>query len=168
MTRKGIRLVVAITSVGTFAACTSMPTPSAGPPAGTSPVVEATVAATAPPPATEPTSSYFLFRFDVENRSRIGVVVSVASDTAAALPGFEPGQSGSITIPMLSPASTIGVEIQVGSCKVGASATYPRPTPFTLLILDGARSGEIVLSTRVGVSAAPIPLPSNSLLGCGG
>lgn len=105
---------------------------------------------------------------DVENRASIGVVVSVASDTAATLPGFEPGQRGTISISLRNPHNGISVEIQGTECRLLASAMYPTPSPFTLLVENGAQSGSIQLSTRAGESSTPIPLPSNSLVGCGG
>jgi hypothetical protein len=45
---------------------------------------------------------------------------------------------------------------------------YIAPSPFTLLVEDGPQSGSVQLSTRAGTSSTPIPLPSNSLVGCGG
>jgi hypothetical protein len=109
-----------------------------------------------------------MFSFDVENRASIGVIVSVASDTAATLPGFEPGQRGTISIKLLNPANGIGVEIQGAECRLLASAMYPTPGAFTLVVDDGAEAGAVELSTRPGAVATPIPLPSNSLIGCGG
>jgi hypothetical protein len=108
------------------------------------------------------------FSFDVENESRLGVVVSVVSDDAALLPGFAPGQRGTISIPMLNLQNGIGVEIQDGKCRLLAQGNYPTPKPFTLVIEDGPTPGTIRLTTRSDVSTSPIPLPSNSLEGCGG
>jgi hypothetical protein len=96
------------------------------------------------------------------------VIVSVASDTAATLPGFDPGQRGTISISLRNPQNGISVEIQGTEWRLLASAMYPTPSPFTLLVDDGAQTGSVNLSTRAGGSSAPIPLPSNSLVGCGG
>jgi hypothetical protein len=95
-------------------------------------------------------------------------VVSVASDRAATLPGFEPGQRGTISISLRDPQNGISVEIQGTGCRLLAGETYIAPSPFTLLVEDGPQSGSIKLSTRAGVSSTPMPLPSNSLVGCGG
>jgi hypothetical protein len=62
----------------------------------------------------------------------------------------------------------IGVDFQDGKCGLLATAQYPTVNPFTLLIDDASKSGAIRLSTREGVSSTAIPLPSNSLQGCGG
>lgn len=123
---------------------------------------------TATPSPTEPAPTPSTFTFDVENRAAVGVVVSVVSDYGATMPGFLPGQRGSVVIWLLNPRNGIGVEIQDGKCGLLASAQYPTPEPFTLLIDDGSKSGEIRLSTRKGASATAVPLPSNSLQGCGG
>ena len=119
-------------------------------------------------PTNEPTVVPFLFTFDVENRSSRGVVVSVASDYGASLPGFAPGQRGTISIHLLNPQNGIGVEIQDGACGLLAKALYSTPDPFTLIVDDGAKPGEIALSTREGASATPMPLPSNDLEACFG
>jgi hypothetical protein len=123
--------------------------------------------ASARPPASQ-VPSPTTFSFDVENHASIGVVVSVASDTAATLPGFEPGQRGTISIGLRNPQNGISVEIQGTECRLLATAMYPTPSPFTLLVEDGAQAGSIQLSTRAGRSSTPIPLPSNALVGCGG
>jgi len=120
------------------------------------------------PPTSQPTASPTTFAFDVENLASIGVVVSVASDTAATLPGFEPGQRGTISIGLLNAQNGISVEVQGTECRLLASAMYPTPIPFTLIVDDGPQTGTIKLSTRVGTSSTPIPLPSNLLIGCGG
>ena len=119
----------------------------------------------APTPTPEPT---VIFSFDVENRSSIPIIVSVVSDRAAMLPGFEPGQRGTISLPLVNPGNGIYIEFQVGDCVVITTARYPTPDPFTLLIDDGAAAGTIRLSTLPGITATPMPLPSNDLEGCGG
>jgi hypothetical protein len=147
-------------------ACSPTPSPSAEPATSGTP---ATVAATpATPPTTQPTASPITFRFDVENHAGVGVVVSVASDTAATMPGFEPGQRGTISIPLLDPENGISVEIQGRACRLLASGMYPTPVPFTLLVEDGPQAGAVQISTRAGASSTLLPLPSNSLVGCGG
>ena len=95
-------------------------------------------------------------------------MVSVASDTAATLPAFDPGQRGTISISVRDPQNGISVEIQGTQCRLLASEMYIAPSPFVLLLEDGPQSGTIKLSTRVGASSTPMPLPSNSLIGCGG
>jgi hypothetical protein len=156
----------------TLAACAPSPSPTSEPPTSLpSATVAATPATRTPPflsPPNPPTASPTTFTFDVENHASIGVVVSVASDTAATLPGFEPGQRGTISISLRDPQNGIAVEIQGTQCRLLASETYIGPSPFTLLVEDGPQSGIIKLSTRAGVSSTPIPLPSNSLVGCGG
>jgi hypothetical protein len=131
----------------------SPPTTSAGPTPGSAGSADAS-----------PTT----FSFDVENRSSIGVIVSVASDTAATMPGFEPGQRGTISIKLLNPVNGIGVEIQGTGCRLLASEMYPTPGSFTLVVDDGAGTGTVKLSTEPKTAPQPIPLPSNSLVGCGG
>jgi hypothetical protein len=119
-------------------------------------------------PTTAPTASPTIFSFDVENRSQVPVVVSVASDAGAVLPGFEPGQRGTISIPLLSPQNGIDVEVQGVECRLLASAYFPTPGTFTLIVEDAAGAGDIQLSTVAGASLTPLPLPSNSLVGCTG
>ncbi len=108
------------------------------------------------------------FSFDVENRSHVPVIVSVASDTGAVLPGFEPGQRGTISIPLLNPRNGVSIEVEGGECRLLASGNFPTPEPFTLLVEDGPESGTVTISTIADASSTPIPLPSNSLVGCGG
>lgn len=109
-----------------------------------------------------------IFLFDVENRSRVPVVVSVVSDYAAVMPGFEPGDRGTISILLRNPQNGIGVDLQREGCQLLAEGMYPTPVPFTLLVDDGARAGEVELSMVAGASSIPLPLPVNSLRGCGG
>lgn len=108
------------------------------------------------------------FSFDVQNRSSVGVIVSVAGDAGATMPGFEPGQSGTVTVPLANAANGIHVEIQGGGCTVLATADYAMAAPFTLIVGDGAEAGSVKLSTLGSLSSTPIPLPSNGLIGCGG
>lgn len=160
-----MRLAVTIALVVSLAACSPAPSPYPASPS-------AAQAALTPVPTTtdgsEPVSGPVMFSFDVENRSSIGVIVSVVSDTAATMPGFEPGQYGTVSIKLLNPANGIGVEIQGVGCSPLADASYPTPGGFTLVVEDGAEAGTVRLSTRPEMAAAPIPLPSNSLVGCGG
>jgi len=154
-----------ISAALTVVACSAqvVPIPSTGrsPTADLpSPSPETTIAADSATP--------FLFSFDVENRSHVPVIVSVASDDAAELPGFEPGQLGTVTIQLSNPQNGIGIEVQGVGCRVLAKATYPTPARFTLLIDDATTTGAITLSTREGPESSPLPLPSNSLVGCGG
>ena len=147
-------------------ACAPAPSPTSEQPTSltSATAAPATTLVKTNPPAASPT----VFAFDVENRASIGVVVSVASDTAATLPGFEPGQRGTIEIPLGNPQNGISVEVQGTECRLLASAMYPTPSPFTMLVMDGSLSGSVKLSTRDGASSTPIPLPSNSLVGCTG
>lgn len=162
-----MRRVLAVLLIA-LGACS--PAPSTPAPPLTS-VPSSTLAATlgtTTTPTTESTSSPITFRFDVENHASVGVVVSVDSDAAATMPGFDPGQRGTISIPLLDPENGISVEIQGTECRLLASAMYPTPVPFTLLVEDGAEAGTVQLSTRAGASSTPLPLPSNSLVGCSG
>ena len=156
----------------TLGACTPAPSPTSEPPTSLPSATVAATPATRTPPflpsPNPPTASPTTFTFDVENHASIGLVVSVASDTAATLPGFEPGQGGTISISVRDPQNGISVEIQGTGCRLLASETYIAPSPFTLLVEEGPQSGSITLSTRAGVSRTPMPLPSNSLVGCGG
>ena len=118
-----------------------------------------------------PTPFMNTFTFDVENRSSVDIVVSVASDVAAELPGFRAGDRGTIVLGLELPTNGIAIEIQaVGdrACELIASEHYPTPDPFTLLIDDGDEPGSVELSTGAGASLVPIPLPRNNLVGCGG
>ena len=150
-----------------LAACSPAPSPSARAP---SPVPTAIPSATAASrePTRAPIASPAVFVFDVENRSRVPVVVSVASDAEATMPGFEPGDKGTISIMLKNPTNGIGVEVQREGCHLLAKGIYPTPEPFTLLIDDAAEAGEIQLQTVAGASSTPLPLPVNSLRGCGG
>ena len=138
-------------------ACSATPNPSAP--------VQRSVPGTALPvqPATSPGN----FRVDVENEASVGVVVSVASDTATLMPGFEPGERGTISIPLLNPENGITVEIQGPGCRVIASGRYPSSVSFTLLVTDGP-AGTVQVSRRSWTFVPPLPLPANSLVGCGG
>lgn len=163
--------VLALVVAALLVACS--PTPAPTPPAPTPTATSLAPTATPSASATAATSasadaSPTAFSFDVENRASIGVIVSVASDAAATMPGFEPGQRGTVSIRLLNPANGIGVEIQGTGCRLLASTMYPTPGGFTLVVEDGAGAGTVKLSTRPETAAQPIPLPSNSLVGCGG
>ena len=147
-----------------LAACSPLPTPSAPPPSAV-PVPSISAGPTATQVSPAPTIT---FNFDVENHSGLGVVVSVASDTEAAMHGFEPGQRGTISITLGNPQNGIGVEIQGSECRLLASGLFPTPGAFTLLVEDELPAGSIELLTRAGASETPLPLPSNALVGCGG
>jgi hypothetical protein len=145
-------------------ACTATPPPS------TPVAVPLSPALTSPVHATDfvtPRPSSFRFRFDVHNEATIPVIVSVASDAGATLPGFEPGDRGSIVIPLLNPLDGIHVEIQAGGCFLLASANLPTPDPFVLTIEDGI-GRTVTLRVNGEVSPEPIPLPSKGLVGCSG
>lgn len=156
-------------------ACSPEPDPSSRDPersalpTGQAPTASlaATAASRAPTPAPTVLQAT-TFDFDVENRSRVGVVVSVASDTAATMSGFEPGQRGAISILLLDPTNGIAVEVQGAECRLLAEGMFPTPLPFTLLVEDGAQAGTIRISRLAGALRTPTPLPSNSLVGCGG
>jgi hypothetical protein len=163
-----IRFTVALAALlFLLAACGPAPTSSAQP---SSPVPTADPSASVPSiePTTAPTASPTIFSFDVENRSQVPVIVSIASDTGAVLPGFEPGQRGTISIPLLNPQNGIGVEVQGVGCQLLASGAFPTPAPFTLVVEDAVGAGNVQLSTVAGAASTPIPLPTNSLVGCGG
>jgi hypothetical protein len=159
--------VAVLSAVLAVVACSTQVPPSqsesASPIAVASRVVPTQAEAT-----TSPTEWSGIFSFDVENRSHLPVIVSVTSDTAAVLPGFEPGQRGTVSIPLLNPQNGIGIELQGVGCRLLAKGFYPTPLPFTLLVEDTAGSGKVTLSTVAGAASSPLPLPSNSLVGCGG
>jgi hypothetical protein len=157
-----LRWTLAALIVG-LAACTSVPSPSAQP-SLTALSPTATPTPVPAPPSSVPTT----FRFDVENHASVGVVVSVVSDVAAWLPGFEPGQSGTILIALGNAQNGILIEIQDGKCGLLAKASYPTPTSFTLIVEDASTAGTVRLSTREGIAPTSLPLPSNDLQGCGG
>lgn len=157
-------LAVLIIALG---ACGPVPSPSEQRPTSIPSATPVVTSVTSPTTA-EPTTSPITFSFDVENRASVGVIVSVASDTEATLPGFEPGQRGTISIRLLNPENGISIEIQGTECRLLAKAMYPTPVPFSLLLEDGPQGGTIQLSTSAEVSSTPMPLPSNSLVGCGG
>jgi hypothetical protein len=127
-----------------------------------------------PPPPVEPVSAAVPstgpadFALDIENHSHRGVVVSVASDTAATMAGFEPGQRGTISIALGTAQNGISVEIQGPGCTTLAHGRYPTAAQFTLVIDDRLASDGIVLSERAGTSGPSLGLPANSLVGCGG
>ena len=148
-----------------LAACNATP-PVEPSPSTPGPVVQRpTVEPTASP---TPEPSLTTFWFDVENHSRMTVVVSVVSDRAAQVPGFGPGQRGSIWLTLVNPQNGISIEFQGPECSLIGTARYPTPEPFTLLITDGDRSGAISWSTQPGISETHIPLPTDQLGGCGG
>jgi len=84
------------------------------------------------------------------------------------MPGFEPGDKGTITILLRNPENGIGVEVQREGCHLLAKGMYPTPVPFTLFVDDAPGAGNVRLSMVAGSSAIPLPLPVNSLRGCGG
>jgi hypothetical protein len=157
-----MRRTVAILLIG-LSACSPAPSPSAEPSLALATI---TATATATPLPTGPSPSPFTFSFDVENHSSVGVVVAVASDYTGLMPGFEPGQRGTISIPFEDPQTGIGIEIQDGICGLLAKGFYSTLMPFTLVVTDGAQPGAVQLSTRAGAAASPLPLPSNALRGC--
>jgi hypothetical protein len=154
-----------------LAACGPAPIPSPVP-AASFPTPAASSPTPAPTPASVPTptpaTARAIFSFDVENDSSVPVIVSVATDAAATLPGFLPGQRGTISLDMIDPSNGLAVEIQRHPCILLAEDTYLAPEPFTLLIQDGPNPGSIELGTRPGVVQPSMPLPSNDLIGCGG
>jgi hypothetical protein len=108
------------------------------------------------------------FRFDVANRSSIGVVLGLGWDMGGGIVGFESGQTGSITLLLNDPANGFGVEVLgVPGCALLAKANYPTPGALTLVIKDGSTPGSVKLSTLGTVSATPMPRPANELV-CSG
>jgi hypothetical protein len=97
----------------------------------------------------------------------VNAVVSVVSDYAASMPGFAPGERGTIVIDGADPHNGIYIEIQDGQCGLLATARYPTPTPFTLVIENGS-AGAVRLATHSGLASSRIPLPSNGITGCSG
>lgn len=101
------------------------------------------------------------FSFDVANHSSIAVWVDSATEGAGGgAAGFEPGQRGTISTLLLN---MVGVEVSNSACELLATATYPNPGLFTLVIENGSKAGTIKLSTRTATAADTIPLPSNSI-----
>jgi hypothetical protein len=101
------------------------------------------------------------FRFDVENHSSLAVWVDSATEGAGGgAAGFEPGQQGTISTLRLN---MVGVEVSNAACELLATATYPDPGRFTLLIENGSKAGTIKLSTGPATPPDPIPLPSNAI-----
>lgn len=111
-----------------------------------------------------PTPSPNVLRIDVVNRSRSWVVVSVGTDAAGAMPGFLPGQSGTIMIPLGDPANGVSVEV-LGppSCQALATGSFPSTQPFTLLLDDPPGLQGVVLTSRLGVAQSAIPVPKDTL-----
>jgi hypothetical protein len=113
-----------------------------------------------PPP---PTSGPIAFAFDVENRTQRTLIVSVASDAAAAMPEFVGGQSGTVSITVADPTNGIGVEVIAGpGCDILANGTFPTPRPFTLVIEDAADPSTVRLSARPTVASAAMPQPRDA------
>ena len=108
------------------------------------------------------------FSFDVENRSRVPVVVSATSDAGATMAGFEPGQRGTMSLPLRFPQNGVRIEVQGTECRLLASGNFSTPEPFTLLVEYAAGAGNVQLATVAEVSVTPLPLPTNALVGCGG
>lgn len=114
--------------------------------------------------ATSSAAPFVVVRFDVMNRSGQAVVMSVASDAGADMPGFLPGESGTVYIPVRTAASEIQIEVlSQPNCVPSASASYSLGFPFTLLIDDGATARWLVLGTDPGIFTTPKPLPVNSV-----
>ena len=111
------------------------------------------------------------FRFDVDNRSEVAIVVSVVSDTNGLMQGFIPGEQGTITIPLGSPNNGIGVEIlRALDCTylVEGTQTFPTPVPFTLIVDGGPDPGSGVLTVEREVAPDMLPRPQNGFRCPGG
>lgn len=129
-----------------------------------------------PPPASVvptmdvPASGPMVFHIGVENRSSTPIVVSIASDTAAVMPGFEPGDRGTISIALLDPANGIGLEVlgPPPDCRLLAEGIIPTPVPIEIIVHEGARPGRIEVSMEQSGSQVTIPLPRNDLFCSGG
>jgi hypothetical protein len=126
-----------------------------------------------PTPTATPEPTFVTFAFDVENRSRLGVVIRADGDTASlgAWLGLETGQRGTAVLSLAYPS--LGIYVEVQGVRQTACSTLAGPlkfaaTPFTLVIEDGSTTGTVTLSTRAGASTTPLPQPSNALGGCAG
>lgn len=74
-----------------------------------------------------------------------------------------------ITSPILNRQNGISVDLQRTERGLLTNAMYPTLVPFILPPkVDGGPAGTVQLSTRAAASGALLPLPSNSLVGCGG
>jgi hypothetical protein len=115
-------------------------------------------------------ASQYVLRFDVMNRSSQAIVVSVSSDAGADMPGFLPGEQGTVYAPLRSTASVVSVELLAHpSCRFFAGASISLGYGEMLLVDDDAAAGQgLALSFDPGLFAAPQPLPVNDVRCPGG
>jgi hypothetical protein len=103
-------------------------------------------------------------RIDVVNDSSAWVVVSVATDAGAAMPGFLPGLKGTILVSIGDSSNGVGVEVLGDpACGVLAEDHFPSEVPFTLILDDAEAGSGITLSIDEDVSSGMIPVPQNQL-----
>lgn len=167
---------VLVAAVFALAACSApLPPASDGPPGqslGTQSLETQSLETPASPvsfaatPSPSPAESVSDLAITIVNRSSLALVVSVANDVAGAMPGFLPGQQGTVVLPLGAVDNGIGVEVYGASdCKTIASAFYPSE-PLTLFVDDDG-SGVRLSAGPIG-AASPAPLPANSLRCPGG
>ncbi|HYO44339.1 MAG TPA: hypothetical protein VES19_14170, partial [Candidatus Limnocylindrales bacterium] len=109
-------------------------------------------------------ASAFVLRFDVMNRSSRSIVVSFASDAGADMPGFLPGEQGTVYAPLRTRTSVAGVELLAHpSCRFFAGASISMGYGEMLLIDDDATGTGLTLNFDPGLFVAPQPLPVNGV-----
>lgn len=166
------RLLTALLAAVTLSSCAT-PAPTTTLPSATTsgPVLSApSVSHGEPGPTDIPTASPIAFRIDVENRSRLPVVVSLATDLEASMFGFEPGDSGTIVISLGSSENGVSLEILGPSIECGYlnQAMASTSEPFTIVLTDASVAHKLVLSLQPGVEGSTQPLPTNELTCPGG
>jgi hypothetical protein len=152
-------------------ACSSPPAPTPVATTGAPvPVASPTSEPTGSPTPLAPTPSPIAFRIDVANLSHVPAVFSLATDLAADMRGFQPGEAGSMVIALGSASNGIGVEVlgpTIG-CGYLAKQILPTTAPLTLRLTDGPTANTVKLSVTSGVEQSPRPLPTNGLVCPGG
>jgi hypothetical protein len=109
-------------------------------------------------------ASAFVLRFDVMNRSSRSIVVSFASDAGADMPGFLPGEQGTVYAPLRTRTSVAGVELLAHpSCRFFAGASISMGYGELLLVDDDPAGTGLTLSFDPGLFVTPQPLPVNGV-----
>jgi hypothetical protein len=89
---------------------------------------------------------------------------------AADMRGFQPGETGTIVIPLGSASNGIGVEIlgpTIG-CGYLGKEILAMTAPFTLVLTNAQTPNAVTLVVQPGVEGSPRPLPTNDLRCPGG
>jgi hypothetical protein len=103
---------------------------------------------------------------NIVNRSHRSLVVSLATDLGGAMPGFLPGERGTVHLALGQPDNGVGVEVlghETSPCRDLVKADYPSTASFSLFIDDAAGSPGVVLSTGPFEPAKTAPPPANGL-----